>query len=118
MIFLRFLAPQELRAGTAVRVQEICRRMDFTLRYTPSGHNALAFRVRRCRRLLFVCAGCLTTPSEIVIYSRDANARNYRILEDLLWLERRCPRRPGQVQPALRGEGHHPKPGVPLGNGD
>jgi len=44
MIFLRFLAPQELRAGTAVRVQEICRRMDFTLRYTPSGHNALAFR--------------------------------------------------------------------------
>src|SRR5919197_4028259 len=58
------------------------------------------------------------TTAEFVIYSADANARNYRISEDLLWLERRCPRCAGQIQPALHGERHHSKPGVSLGNGN
>src|ERR1043166_4839276 len=58
------------------------------------------------------------TTSEVVIYSGDANARNYRISEDLLWLERRCARRAGQIQSSVHRKGHYPESGVPLGNGD
>src|ERR1700741_2515968 len=70
--------------------------------------------------------GCVTrlfrrskiTPPKIVIYSADAKARDYRISEDLLWLERWCPRCSSQIQFAVHRERHHSKPGVPLGNGD
>src|SRR5439155_21043897 len=51
-------------------------------------------------------------------YSADANARNYRISEDLLWLERRCARCAGQIQSSIHRKGHHPESGVPLGNGN
>src|SRR6266516_7906037 len=53
-----------------------------------------------------------------VIYSADANARNNSISEDLLWLERRCARRAGQIQPSIYRKGHYPEPGVPLGDGN
>src|SRR5438477_5824777 len=58
------------------------------------------------------------TTSEVVIYSTDANARNHRISENLLWLERRCARRAGQIQSSIHRKGHYPESGVPLGNGD
>src|SRR5438552_10089196 len=58
------------------------------------------------------------TTSEVVIYTADANARNYSISEDLLWLERRCARRAGQIQPSIHRKGHYPEPGVPLGDGN
>src|SRR5260370_37758809 len=58
------------------------------------------------------------TTSEVVIYSEDANARNHRISENLLWLERRCARRAGQIQSSIHRKGHYPEFGVPLGNGD
>src|SRR5437016_13856889 len=53
-----------------------------------------------------------------VIYSADANARNYSISENLLWLERRCARRAGQIQSSIHRKGHYPESRVPLGNGD
>ena len=40
------------------------------------------------------------------------------LFENLLWLERRCPRCSCQIQRALHREGHYSKPGVPLGNGN
>src|SRR6266571_3909681 len=58
------------------------------------------------------------TTSEVVIYSGDANARNHRISEDLLWLERRSARRAGQIQSSIHRKGHYPESRVPLGNGD
>src|SRR5437588_5557829 len=58
------------------------------------------------------------TTSEVVIYSTDANARNYSISEDLLWLERRCARRAGQIQSSIHRKGHYPESGLPLGNGN
>src|SRR2546421_723740 len=58
------------------------------------------------------------TTRKLVIYSADANARNHRIFEDLLWLERRYPCRSGQIQSALHRKGHHSEPGVSLGNGN
>src|SRR5207247_10045978 len=59
----------------------------------------------------------ITIP-KLVICSTDANGRNYSISEDLLWLERRCARRAGQIQSSLHGKGHYPESGVPLGNGN
>jgi len=58
------------------------------------------------------------TTAEIVIYSADANARNYRISEDLLWLERRRARRAGQIQSSVHRKGHYRESSVSLGNGD
>src|SRR6476660_4312865 len=58
------------------------------------------------------------TSSELVVYSADANARNHRISEDLLWLERRRARRAGQIQSSLHRKRHYPEPGFPLGNGN
>src|SRR6476661_9299666 len=56
--------------------------------------------------------------SKVVIYSPDAKARSYSVFENLLWLERRCPRCSCQKQRGLHREGHYSKPGIPLGNGN
>src|SRR6266481_6804553 len=87
-----------------------------------SGQSYPALRLQFCK-----CTQVTTIALEVrlelqfeqlVIYSADAKARSYRISENLLWLERRCSRCSGQIQPALHGEGYYPKSGVPLGNGD
>src|SRR6266487_1210901 len=59
----------------------------------------------------------ITIP-KLVISSTDANGRNYSISEDLLWLERRCARRAGQIQSSIHRKGHYPESCVPLGNGN
>src|SRR5438045_1157399 len=53
-----------------------------------------------------------------VVYSANANARNYRLSKNILWLERRRPRCARKVQASLLGEGHHPESGVSLGDGN
>src|SRR5690606_28111860 len=45
------------------------------------------------------------------------STQNHRLPENLLRLERRRPRHHAEIRSAVRGEGHHQEPGVPLGDG-
>src|SRR6266403_1116883 len=54
----------------------------------------------------------------IVVCSVNANARNYRLPEDVLRLERRCPCCAHKIQSSLYRKGYHPESGVSLGDGN